>query len=111
VRLARACQFFVLARQRAIAIDALSPTAALAKMRPMPDFTRRADGWLVYHGDVHVGTIARHVGHPGAVEARQWQCGLSTALHRGRLSGLDDQQAWTAKKYRRFDRGKRMPPD
>ena len=22
-----------------------------------------------------------------------------------------DQQAWTAEKYRRFDRGERMPPD
>jgi len=85
-------------------------------MRLCPTLPRRADPtradcWLVYYGDVHVGTIARHVGHPGAVEARQWQCGLSAALHRGRLSGLDDQQAWTAKKYRRFDRGKRMPPD
>jgi len=27
------------------------------------------------------------------------------------FQGWRDQQAWTAEKYRRFDRGERMPPD
>ena len=39
----------------------------------MPDLTRRpdphrADSWLVYYGDVHVGTISKRVGNPGAAE-------------------------------------------
>jgi hypothetical protein len=111
----------------------------------MPDLTRRrdpsrADCWLVYYGDVHVGTIARRVGHPGAVEAWQWRCGFYPGRgeqYGGTVDTLDQaraafadvwqrylprcteanfqawrhQQAWTKEKYRRFDRGERMPPD
>jgi hypothetical protein len=39
-------------------------------------YPERQDCWHVYHGDVHVGTIARCVGNPGAVERWQWQCGF-----------------------------------
>jgi hypothetical protein len=31
--------------------------------RPDP---HRADCWLIYYGDVHVGTIARAIGNPNA---------------------------------------------
>ena len=41
---------------------------------PMPDLTRRADSWLVYYGDVHVGTIARAVGNPNAEPQWNWLC-------------------------------------
>ena len=47
----------------------------------MPDLTQREDpnrrdSWLIYFGDVHVGTIAKSVGNPGAVEQWQWLCGF-----------------------------------
>ena len=34
----------------------------------------RADSWLVYYGDVHVGTIARAVGNPNAEPQWNWLC-------------------------------------
>jgi len=36
----------------------------------------RADSWLVYYGDVHVDTIARVVGNPGAEPQWKWLCGF-----------------------------------
>jgi len=47
----------------------------------MPDLTRRpdphrADSWLVYYGDVHVGTIARAAGTPNAMTQWKWSWGL-----------------------------------
>ena len=113
----------------------------------MPDLTRRryrerSDCWHVYYGDVHVGTISKCVGNPGAAEAWQWLCGFYPGSNPGEQRGgtagtfdqaraefeaarrvylpkrseadfqaWRDQQAWTAEKYRRFDRGERMPPD
>ena len=99
----------------------------------------RADCWFLYYGDVRVGTIASCIGVNGAPRW-QWQCGFypgrgeqyggtvdtfdqaraafATAWQRylPRCTEADfqawrDHQAWTAEKYRRFDRGERMPPD
>jgi len=48
----------------------------------MPDLTRRRDPdrpeetWQIHFGDVHVGTISRAVGNPGALEEWQWFCGF-----------------------------------
>jgi hypothetical protein len=48
----------------------------------MPALTRRRDrdahqeAWLIYHRDVHVGTIARTVGNPNAALQWQWRCGF-----------------------------------
>jgi hypothetical protein len=36
----------------------------------------RSDCWLIFLGDVHVGTIARAVGAPGAAERGVWFCGF-----------------------------------
>ena len=98
----------------------------------MPDLTRRryrerSDCWHVYYGDVHVGTISKCVGNPGAAEAWQWLCGFYPGSNpgdqRGGTAGTfeqaraefeaawREQRDWTAEKYRRFDRGERMPPD
>jgi hypothetical protein len=114
----------------------------------MPTLTRRREKdrhqecWHVFYGDVKVGTIARRVGNPGAVESWQWACGFYPGSEPGdhrqgvaetfeqaradfaaawrdylpKRSEADfqawrDQQAWTAAKYARFDRGERMPSD
>ena len=66
----------------------------------MPDLTRRPDphrahSWLVYYGDVHVGTISKGVGNPGAAEAWQWLCGFYPGSNpgdqRGDTAGTFDQ--------------------
>ena len=54
----------------------------------MSDLTRRpdphrADCWLIYFGDVHVGTIARAVGTPNATEEWRWQCGFYPGCNAG----------------------------
>jgi len=115
----------------------------------MPALSRRRDPdnthqetWLVYHGDVHVGTIMRCVGNPNAAPQWQWRCGFYPGSDPGECkngtaasyeaarsaflaawrvflsNGIDadfqewrDQREWTAEKYRRFDRGERMPYD
>jgi hypothetical protein len=102
----------------------------------------RADCWLIYYGDVHVGTIAKSVGNPGAEPQWQWNCGFYPGSQpgeckTGRAGSFDearaqfgsawqvflakrseadfqawrDERDWTAEKYRRFDRGERMPPN
>ena len=48
---------------------------------PEPHLTRRRyperhDCGHIYFGDVHVGTIAKCVGNPGAAEQWQWLCGF-----------------------------------
>jgi hypothetical protein len=48
----------------------------------MPELTRRRDPdalqetWLIYFGDVHVGTIMRSVGNRNAAPQWQWRCGF-----------------------------------
>jgi len=103
-------------------------------------YPERPDCWHVYYGDVRVGTIARRVGNPHDTDPWEWDCGFYPGSHprehkipprpsskpapisnapgqrsyrtgRRPISRRGDQQAWTAEKYRRFDRGERMPPD
>jgi hypothetical protein len=66
----------------------------------MPELTRRQnpdrpDCWHIYFGDIHVGTIARCVGNPGAVEKWQWLCGFYPGCrpgeHRGGTADSFDQ--------------------
>ena len=45
------------------------------------------DCWHVYCGDVHVGTIARRVGQPNAVEGWQWHCGFYPGSNPGEQCG------------------------
>jgi hypothetical protein len=114
----------------------------------MPALSRRLDPdvrqecWLVYYGDVHVGTIGIRAGVPVDKDQWGWSCGFYPPSHEGRhiegtavtfeqarsefeaawkeylpnCSEADfqewrDHEAWTAEKYRRFDRHERMPPD
>jgi hypothetical protein len=48
----------------------------------MTELTRRRDPdrqretWLIFYGDVHVGTIGLAVGNPGAVPRWTWHCGF-----------------------------------
>jgi hypothetical protein len=47
----------------------------------MPELTRsrdphRSQCWLIYFGDVHVGSVGRAVGIPGAAERWVWFCGF-----------------------------------
>jgi hypothetical protein len=96
--------------------------------------------WLVYLTDVHVGTISvgnpnaapqwqwRCGFYPGS-EPGECKAGTSPTLDQARTDferawqvfsakrteadyqAWRDQGAWTAEKYRRFDRGERMPLD
>jgi hypothetical protein len=59
----------------------------------MPDLTRRPDphrkdAWLVYYGDVHVGTIVRTAGRQNAMPQWKWSCGF--------YPGPGDQRGGTA---------------
>ncbi|WP_456638532.1 hypothetical protein [Bradyrhizobium sp. USDA 10063] len=48
----------------------------------MPVLTRRRDldarqeSWLIYFGDVHVGTVRRRSGKPTDTDPWQWRCGF-----------------------------------
>ena len=58
----------------------------------MPDLTRRPDphranSWLIQYGDVHVGTIARAVGNPGAEPQWKWLCGFYPGSNPGEQRG------------------------
>jgi hypothetical protein len=106
------------------------------------DHDRREECWLIYYGDVHVGTIAIRSGIPHDREPWGWRCGFYPGSNPGeQTTGIAstfeqarvcfeaawgvflakrteadfqewrDQQAWTAAKYRRFDRGERAPHD
>jgi hypothetical protein len=106
------------------------------------DHDRREECWLIYYGDVHVGTIAVRSGIPHDQAPWGWRCGFYPGSEPGEyLSGTAttlkqaradfakawrvfsakrteadyqawrDQRDWTAEKYRRFDRGQRMPPN
>jgi hypothetical protein len=85
------------------------------------DHDRSEESWLIYYGDVHVGTIAQCVGNPGTAPNApkwQWRCGFYSGSRpfvakrtEADFQAWREHQAWTAEKYRRFDRGERMPPD
>jgi hypothetical protein len=48
----------------------------------MPELKRRRSSdhrhkcWHIYHGDVHVGTIAERVGNPHDTDQWEWNCGF-----------------------------------
>jgi hypothetical protein len=58
-------------------------------MATMTDRTRRRDPnrdletWLIFYGDVHVGTIGRAVGNPGAAPRWNWSCGFCPGSNPG----------------------------
>ena len=115
---------------------------------PMPVLTRRRDHdgreecWLIYFGDVHVGTIAVRSGIPHDQAPWGWRCGFYPGSEPGECTSgtaatfdqaladfaqawqvfsakrtsadfqaWRDQRDWTTEKYRRFDRGERMPAE
>jgi hypothetical protein len=49
--------------------------------RRSPD---RPDCWHIFHGDIHVGTIAARAGVPVDVDQWGWQCGFYPPSHHGR---------------------------
>lgn len=55
----------------------------------MPTLTRRRcpdtrrEAWLIYYGDVQVGTIAERTGNPTGTPAWQWHCGFYPGSHPG----------------------------
>jgi hypothetical protein len=99
----------------------------------------RQECWLIHYGDVHVGerTGNPHDTEPwewrcgfypgsspgecssGTAETfaqvraefgAAWNVFLANRTEAD-FQAWRDQEAWTAEKYRRFDRGERMPPD
>jgi hypothetical protein len=75
----------------------------------------RPDCWLIYFGDVHVGTIARRVGVPVNVDQWGWQCGFYPGSRPGEyLDGtaatFDQARADFEKAWRAFS-AKRTPAD
>jgi hypothetical protein len=119
----------------------------LAESRTMPALTRRRDVesrqeyWLIYYGDVHVGTIAvrsgimtsrNGAGAAGSIRApcpvsaqparlspsKQARAAFESAwrvfLSKRTEADFDawrDQRDWAAERYHRFDRGELMPHD
>jgi len=97
--------------------------------------------WHIHFAGVRVGMIADRSGVGSAVEKWEWHVGFypgGTAKHQYGAAGSfeaaraafemawniyfptctesdfqawRDQRDWTEEKYRRFDRGERMPPD
>ena len=59
----------------------------------MPALTRRRDPeaqqatWLIYFADVHIGTIARSAGNPGAAPQWQRRCGFYPGSRPGECTG------------------------
>jgi hypothetical protein len=55
----------------------------------MPSLTRRRsddthrESWVVYYGDVPVGTIGKRAGVPVKVDQWGWSCGFYPGLHPG----------------------------
>ena len=72
----------------------------------MPKLTRRRyperqDCWNIYFGDVHVGTIAKCVGNPGAAERWQWMCGFYPGSKPGeQTNGTADDLRPSARRLR-----------
>jgi hypothetical protein len=53
-------------------------------LRKDPD---RPDRWVVYFGDISVGSIGRCAGVPGHVDQFEWGCGFPPASNRGIAAG------------------------
>ncbi len=41
-----------------------------------PDARQETEAWLISYDDVHVGSIKRTIGNPGASPLWQWHCGF-----------------------------------
>ena len=115
-------------------IPLMTPNETLTRRRD----PHRSDCWLIYLGDVHVGTIARAVGTPNAETQWKWSCGFYPGSKPGEQRGgtadtfdqarakkawlvfssnrteadyeeWREQQDWTARKYAAMDRGEKVP--
>jgi hypothetical protein len=106
----------------------------------MPELTRRLDpncreSWLVYYGDVHVGTIARAVVTSNAMTQWKWSCEfyprpsdhcdtfaearaafkaawqdfLPRCTRADLQTWCDQQMAWKVEQYLRLERDEQMP--
>jgi hypothetical protein len=59
----------------------------------MTSLTRRRDpdsreeAWLIFYGDVHVGTIGRRSGNPTGTDAWDWRCGFYPGSDPGDSTG------------------------
>jgi hypothetical protein len=85
----------------------------------MPALTRRRDpdarqeSWLVYYGDVHVGSIGLRSGNPSDTDQWQWRCGFYPGSEPGDCTSgtaatfgqarADFEHAWSAFLSRRTD--------
>jgi hypothetical protein len=43
------------------------------------------EAWLIYYGDVHVGTINLRSGNPTATDSWSWRCGFLPGFGTGRM--------------------------
>jgi hypothetical protein len=100
----------------------------------MPQLTRkrvndRPVTWHVHYAGVRVGVIVERSGIANSAEPGEHRYGTSASFEAAReafeaawrdflpkrseadFQAWRDQEAWTAEKYRRFDRHERMPPD
>jgi hypothetical protein len=56
----------------------------------MTSLTRRRDpdsreeAWLIFYGDVRVGSIGRRSGNPVGTDAWFWRCGFTTPTFQGK---------------------------
>ena len=73
----------------------------------------RADSWLIYFSDVHVGSVGRAIGIPGATERWVWFCGFYPGSRPGEQTHgtaatfdqarADFEKAWTVFSDRRTE--------
>jgi hypothetical protein len=84
----------------------------------MPALTRKRANdrpltWHVHYAGVRVGMIVERSGVANTAEPWEWHCGFYPGNNPGESDFQEwrDQEAWTAEKYRRFDRPERMPSD
>ena len=79
--------------------------ASMAHARPHPQARSndRPLTWHVHFAGVRVGVIVERSGVAN--------CEYLPKCSEADFAERRDQEAWTAEKYRRFDRHERMPPD
>jgi hypothetical protein len=69
----------------------------------MPALTRRRDrhanqeAWLIYYGDVHVGTLSLRSGNPTTTEPWGWRCGFYPGSEPGDASSGTAATFWEAR--------------
>jgi hypothetical protein len=47
------------------------------------DLNSREEAWLIFYGDVHVGTIGRRSGNPTGTDSWDWRCGFYPGSNTG----------------------------